>query len=805
MEVFVFFAVAVVLTLVVLFVLGMSKIFATYTKLEALFVRLTAVEAELHQLNQQLTKERTAAGVLPEVNAVENPLENAEVVPVVDKGENPKAAVLDDVPVEVIRAQTEQAMEENTLAEQALSAAITAASLDVEADAPTIPPRIRKKSAIERFFSDNILTKIGVITFVLGIAFFVKYAIDQEWINEVGRVGIGILTGGVMIGIAHRLRREFDVFSSLLVGGGISVFYITITLAFREYELFSQTVAFVILILITCFSVAISLLYNRRELAIFSLLGGFLAPLLVSTGTGNYLVLFSYILMLNSGMCYLSFRKNWIVIGYVAFVLTAFFIGAWMVNGFVDQYLGGAVFAALFFVQFYIVALVNTSKDNKIAAQIILIILNNAVFLGVYFSLFENYPGLNVKGLIAIVFALANAGVLMYLWKKRKINSLYLYAVMGIVVSLITLAIPMQLNGHYITMFWSVEIVVLLVLYFKSKLRVFYTGFLVVSALAVVSYLLDVGTIDQLQQSTLIFNPLFVTGLVVFTSFFIAYIWMKKQGLKSKALRYFPVVLKVLAFAVPFLELTKEIHFLETSTPIGNFEQLAVVVYSVCYAAILFSISAKSKLNYVINWCFIGFATLLLGSFSNFFRSEVFVEGVLNLQYFLVVFIAVPALVVLLMQLYKNPNYEISSKWIRWMLAVASLILLCIYIDHTTVLFKGGSVPMSYPEYNAILETAHIIVYPIIWAGVALFLTYLGIVRQRVFLRQIAMALLGITIVKFYVLDVWSMSEGGKVLSFVLLGIIILIVAFLMNRIKGLLVEGDKDPADGDSSNAMSE
>jgi len=69
----------------------------------------------------------------------------------------------------------------------------------------------------------------------------------------------------------------------------------------------------------------------------------------------------------------------------------------------------------------------------------------------------------------------------------------------------------------------------------------------------------------------------------------------------------------------------------------------------------------------------------------------------------------------------------------------------------------------------------------------------MGIQKQRVHWRQLAMALIALTLIKFYVLDVWSMNEGGKIVSFVVLGILILTISFLMNRIKEILVEKDSD------------
>ena len=85
--------------------------------------------------------------------------------------------------------------------------------------------------------------------------------------------------------IAHKLKKNFAAFSSVLVAGAISIFYFTIAIAFHEYQLFSQTVAFAIMIVITAFSVLVSVSYNRQELAVLSYIGGFAVPFMTILST----------------------------------------------------------------------------------------------------------------------------------------------------------------------------------------------------------------------------------------------------------------------------------------------------------------------------------------------------------------------------------------------------------------------------------------------------------------------------------------------------------------------------------------
>ena len=130
----------------------------------------------------------------------------------------------------------------------------------------------------------------------------------------------------MLLGVAHKMRKTFVAFSSVLVGGGLAVLYLTIAIAFHDYHIFSQTVAFILMVIITAFAVVLSLGYNRVELAILSILGGFASPFMVSTGEGNYVVLFTYIFILDVGMLVLAYYKKWNLINIVSYVFTVLLV-----------------------------------------------------------------------------------------------------------------------------------------------------------------------------------------------------------------------------------------------------------------------------------------------------------------------------------------------------------------------------------------------------------------------------------------------------------------------------------------------
>ena len=129
---------------------------------------------------------------------------------------------------------------------------------------------MRKPVNYEKYIGENLFGKIGILILVLGMGLFVKYAIDKEWINETLRTILGFGMGGLLLFVAWRLKDSYRTFSSLLAGGAFAIFYVTVAIAYHYYGLFSQTVAFILLVLFTGFMSSLSILYNRGELAIIA-------------------------------------------------------------------------------------------------------------------------------------------------------------------------------------------------------------------------------------------------------------------------------------------------------------------------------------------------------------------------------------------------------------------------------------------------------------------------------------------------------------------------------------------------------
>jgi uncharacterized membrane protein len=262
-----------------------------------LYIRLNTVNNQLDYLNNRMNDLRDLINKLSLKST--QPIEKQEVIQFKDLL-NEVASEPKIQPIPIIEKIEEPQMSEIT--DSLTSVPNKNKILEVPNPQVTEPVEIKKtfwekfreqNPDMEKFVGENLISKIGVLILVLGISYFVKFAIDKNWINETARVGIGMLCGTIVLGFAHKLRSNYKAFSSVLVAGAIAIFYFTIGIAFHQYHIFSQTVAFILMVVITAFSVFISVSYDRMELAILSLIGGFAVPFMLSTGQGNFQVLFT--------------------------------------------------------------------------------------------------------------------------------------------------------------------------------------------------------------------------------------------------------------------------------------------------------------------------------------------------------------------------------------------------------------------------------------------------------------------------------------------------------------------------------
>lgn len=190
-----------------------------------------------------------------------------------------------------------------------------------------------KKVALETKVGLTLINRIGVITLVLGVAFFFKWAADSNWIGPSEGVALGILAGLATLFVADLLWRKAQrAFAQGISGTGIAVLYVVVYSGFGLYHLFPRAFAFPLLFSVTAVAFALSLRYDSPAVTSLGLVGGYLTPILVSAGEDHPWYLFSYVFLLDAAAIILAKKRTWRVLEFISVFATLLIYGIWLIS-----------------------------------------------------------------------------------------------------------------------------------------------------------------------------------------------------------------------------------------------------------------------------------------------------------------------------------------------------------------------------------------------------------------------------------------------------------------------------------------
>ncbi|WP_372018993.1 DUF2339 domain-containing protein [Pseudoxanthomonas sp. 10H] len=212
---------------------------------------------------------------------------------------------------------------------------------------------------VKRWFTvGNVPVKIGMLVLLAGVAALLKYASDQGLFvvpMELRLAGVAAVALAAL-GFAWRRRESNRVFALSLQGGAIGVLLLTVYAAFKLYGVLPAGAAFALSVVLVAGMGLLAVLQDAKALAVFALLAGFLAPLWLSTGSGNHVALFSYYAVLNAAIVAIAWFKAWRILNLLGFAFTFGIGGLWGVTGYAPEKYGSTQpFLVLFFVFYLLV------------------------------------------------------------------------------------------------------------------------------------------------------------------------------------------------------------------------------------------------------------------------------------------------------------------------------------------------------------------------------------------------------------------------------------------------------------------
>ena len=692
--------------------------------------------------------------------------------------------------------------------------------------------KLKSKSSLEKFIGENILNKIGIIITIIGVGIGAKYSIENELISPLTRIILGYLTAIGLLGFGIKLKKKYEAYSAVLVSGSIVILYFITFFAYSFYGLIDQLVAFALMVVFTAFTVVAAISYNRQVIAHIGLVGAYAVPFLLSDSSGRADILFSYMAIINIGILIISFKKYWKSLYYSAFVFTWLIFASWFFFDYnpETQFSLALIFLTLFFIIFYMTFLAYKmlKEETYNVSDVILLLANSFLFYGFgYAILNDNVTGSQLLGVFTLCNAIIHFIVSVLFYKKKLGDKNLFYLASALVLVFITITIPVQLNGNWVTLLWVSEAALLFWLGRTKGISVYEKLSYPLMLLAFLSILqdwaMDYNSYGQNQLENVvmsIFNIYFLTSLLFIAAFgFI--VWLYRKDEYVSAFRADSIWNRLLSYTIPtvLVFITYYAFRLEIEM---YWDQLFYQSAIELQTDNNYNNSIKNhdlrdfKIIWVLNYSLLFMAVLSLINFK-IIKRKTLEKIALGLSVATVFIFLTQGLYVLseLRESYLSPSeYFGHTSFYLWIRYVSFIFLaLALYTCYKFIKREGISRAFKI-GYDILLHVSIVWVLSsellhwmdlfesaqsyklglsILWGVYSFLLIAFGIWKNKVYLRIGGISLFGITLVKLFFYDISHLNTISKTIVFVSLGVLLLIISFLYNKYKNHITDDIKD------------
>lgn len=315
-------------------------------------------------------------------------------------------------------------------------------------------------SLVRWFMQGNPLAKLGIVLLFIGLSFLLRYTVEYSLFPLELRLASVALAAMVLLGLGWRLRHKQTVFALILQGGAVGALYLTVFGAFRLWQMLPMTLAFVLLLVICAASVGLAVLQKALSLALLASLGGYLAPILLSTGGGSHIALFSFYLLLSVGILAISLWQHWRELNLLGMFFTFGVAGVWGMQSYRPEfYLSCQLFLIANIVIFGVLSVVLSLRAQRRGERIIdgvLLFAPPLAGFGMQYAITQHWaygPAFSALGFGLFYLALASLALKRYPTTAKPL----VLAALALGGAFATLAIPLALSARWTSMAWALE------------------------------------------------------------------------------------------------------------------------------------------------------------------------------------------------------------------------------------------------------------------------------------------------------------------------------------------------------------
>jgi uncharacterized membrane protein len=334
----------------------------------------------------------------------------------------------------------------------------------IEATPPITRAPQPVQESLESVIGRKWLGWVAILLIFVATLFFLKYAFENRWIGELGRVVLGIVAGLAMVWAGYdRHRKQWHYFSQVLSSGGVIILYLSIYAAFGYYHLISQPAAFVFLAIIVAQAYLLALAYKARSIVLVGIIGGFLTPLLLNSGRDQYVVLFTYIFILNCGTLGVVLARSWTWIASLSYLGTQALFWSWYSEHYhPDKRVAALLFQLAVLALFVSAGLLARRRGRDTGPEDwVRLAVSPFVFYATCYGLL-NEDHHDWMAALALVMAVVFAAIARWDLSVAAPDRRLVLITLGTALTFATLAIPVQLHSNWVTIAWGVEAAALL-------------------------------------------------------------------------------------------------------------------------------------------------------------------------------------------------------------------------------------------------------------------------------------------------------------------------------------------------------
>ena len=521
---------------------------------------------------------------------------------------------------------------------------------------------------------------------------------------------------------------------------------------------------------------------------------------MLSNGTANYNGLFLYLLILNVGLLIIAYYKAWRILNISGFALSVIVLATVMVTLPARSYLTGFWYASLFYILFFTINIINNIRENRkfLSADFSILLVNTALYFaaGLYLLTAMGQPQL--RGLFCAALGVINLALSFVLFKNRKADPNVLYLLIGITLTFISLTAPIQLHGNNITLFWASETVLLYWLYQKSGIKLMKLTSLILWLAMIISLAIDLLVVYGYpgQQLAILANKGFITLLFAAAASYLLYALISRDGEPDiYGIPFYKELYRLAAFILLFLsgvlEINHQFLFYFPGTYLNVIYLMLYVPLFICLLKIIterfgglnprFSIPMIA----IVLFLYLCFMPDFFDALQNILLNRNVQAFHFAAHWLSAVFMGV--LFYLFIKLFRANLGEELLRPVTWLTTGAIVLFLSLEVCLLSELIFYSKATTIDRIQTVYVKTA----LPVLWGLLSFALMWLGMRYKERILRIISLSLFSITLLKLFLLDINNIPVAGKIAAFFCLGILLLIISFMYQKVKKIITDDE--------------